>query len=477
METFDTEIQGARALLTRFPLHAALDPPFGQTPHLLLAGLAAPAWAFLGQALRIIQYGNDTPTVTLLCEDPGQARIDFGSRYPQALQVADIRLFRLDEAPPLAAVRPVTLVLVCLDDPLEARYQAVRLAGEIARLQRISPLILVEMGLQVPFDRLEPWDGQIVPVSHVQESGRAKKRSAGLGDEIAQTIHDHYRDTFEALGGDPEANPALRPWASLPDTYRRSSRHQADHIAAKLSIVDCLAVADDRVEFFAFSPQEVERLAIAEHQRWAAERYLDGWTYGPERVNALKRHPDLVPYDALSEAAKDKDRFAVRHIAHLLAGSELGIVRLLIIALDETSVPNAPDPRSRLMASELLERLESRYPDRALVLASTLMSPPARQLVRQAMEQGQARLFWLLSGTIEEILARQPDESSRLELLALAARAERRIQLQGADELSRWLRSRPEIRVELGGRTSESMPEKRVVWDPESNRLEWNFEY
>jgi hypothetical protein len=477
LETFDIETQGARALLARFPLHVTLDPPFGQTPHLLLAGLAAPAWAFLDQALQIIQYGNDTPVVTLLCEDPACARTDFGSRYPQAFQVADIRFVRLEETPPLVAVRPVTLALVCLDDPLEARRQAERLAREIARLQQVSPLILVEMGLQMPSERLDTWDGQIVPVSHVRESDRDGTGPARLGDEIARTIHDHYRDTFEALGGDPETNPALQPWTSLPDTYQRSSRHQADHITAKLSIVDCLAVPEGRVEFFAFSPLEVERLAVVEHQRWAAERYLDGWTHGPERVNALKRHPDLIPYAALSEAAKDKDRFAVRHITHLLARLELGIVRLLIVGLDEASVPNVPDRRSRLMANELLERLESRYPDRELVLASTLMHPMSRQLVRQALEPGQARLFWLLPVTIADVLAGQPDESARLELLALAARAERRIQLQGADELSRWLRERAEILVEPGGRTSESLPVKRVVWDPESNRLDWNFEY
>lgn len=33
-----------------------------------------------------------------------------------------------------------------------------------------------------------------------------------------------------------------------------------------------------------------------------------GWTYGEERSNALKRHPCLVPYDELPEVEKAYDR-------------------------------------------------------------------------------------------------------------------------------------------------------------------------
>jgi ryanodine receptor 2 len=33
-----------------------------------------------------------------------------------------------------------------------------------------------------------------------------------------------------------------------------------------------------------------------------------GWTYGPERSDALKHHPCLVPYDDLPEVEKAYDR-------------------------------------------------------------------------------------------------------------------------------------------------------------------------
>ena len=52
------------------------------------------------------------------------------------------------------------------------------------------------------------------------------------------------------------------------------------------------------------------REAIAEnaHEIWAAERLAQGWSYGPERNDAKKETPCLVPYSRLPEKEKDFDR-------------------------------------------------------------------------------------------------------------------------------------------------------------------------
>lgn len=52
----------------------------------------------------------------------------------------------------------------------------------------------------------------------------------------------------------------------------------------------------------------VELLANNVHEVWAQERMNEGWTYGPERDDALKQTPCLVPYDQLEESEKDYDR-------------------------------------------------------------------------------------------------------------------------------------------------------------------------
>ncbi len=51
-----------------------------------------------------------------------------------------------------------------------------------------------------------------------------------------------------------------------------------------------------------------EKLAENNHNLWAQKRIAEGWTYGPNRDDAKKTHPDLVPYPELPESEKEYDR-------------------------------------------------------------------------------------------------------------------------------------------------------------------------
>jgi len=53
-----------------------------------------------------------------------------------------------------------------------------------------------------------------------------------------------------------------------------------------------------------------ERLAQNAHDVWARQRIAEGWTYGPQRDDTAKKHPDLVPYGELPESEKQYDRSA-----------------------------------------------------------------------------------------------------------------------------------------------------------------------
>jgi hypothetical protein len=52
----------------------------------------------------------------------------------------------------------------------------------------------------------------------------------------------------------------------------------------------------------------IESLAANTHDVWAQQRMADGWTYGPQRDDAQKHNPCLVPYEQLSEKEKEYDR-------------------------------------------------------------------------------------------------------------------------------------------------------------------------
>lgn len=52
----------------------------------------------------------------------------------------------------------------------------------------------------------------------------------------------------------------------------------------------------------------LEELAKNVHDQWSKQRIAEGWTYGPERNDALKQTPCLVPYEQLPEIEKEYDR-------------------------------------------------------------------------------------------------------------------------------------------------------------------------
>lgn len=51
-----------------------------------------------------------------------------------------------------------------------------------------------------------------------------------------------------------------------------------------------------------------EALAENVHDTWARARMDSGWTWGPQRNDALKQNPCLVPYRDLPDSEKAYDR-------------------------------------------------------------------------------------------------------------------------------------------------------------------------
>lgn len=75
--------------------------------------------------------------------------------------------------------------------------------------------------------------------------------------------------------------------------------------------LDDISLTDDFFEL---------REAIAEnaHNVWAKARMAEGWTYGPERDDEKKQHPDLIPYSALPDNEKDYDRLMAMNTIKLV---------------------------------------------------------------------------------------------------------------------------------------------------------------
>jgi hypothetical protein len=145
-------------------------------------------------------------------------------------------------------------------------------------------------------------------------------------DSLAREIHERYRQTQSSEKGADHQRPsgdlALREWDMLREDFRESNRQQADHLPVKLRAVNCeyrlYKPGEARgSDGFNFTNEEIETMAIMEHNRWNAERWLGGWRKGPRDKGRMVT-PHLVEWEELPEEVKKYDRDTVRSIPNLV---------------------------------------------------------------------------------------------------------------------------------------------------------------
>jgi hypothetical protein len=151
----------------------------------------------------------------------------------------------------------------------------------------------------------------------------------GTRELLAREIHEDYVRRQRERGETPDSKPSVVDWEGLDERFRESSRRQADHVGAKLRAVGygLEPLTDWDAELVAFSPEEVEKLAEMEHERWCEERLGDGWRWGPQRDDGQQIHPDLVSWERLAEPEREIDRDAVRALPASLARAGFGVYR------------------------------------------------------------------------------------------------------------------------------------------------------
>jgi voltage-gated potassium channel Kch len=146
-------------------------------------------------------------------------------------------------------------------------------------------------------------------------------------DTLANRIHEYYRSGRVAANDGRLSSQYDVDWDFLPEEVKESNRNQADHIRIKLRAVGydlCMTESGKSNGVPAkgrkFKKGPIEILAEMEHNRWKAERFLEGWRYGPEKNIDGKLHPDLVTWDKLPNSERDVNRRAVERIPDILEG-------------------------------------------------------------------------------------------------------------------------------------------------------------
>ena len=120
-----------------------------------------------------------------------------------------------------------------------------------------------------------------------------------------------------------------------------------------------------------------------------------------KRDDAAKIHPDIIPYDDLTEARKDLDREQIKIITRLLGTTGRRAVRDLVIALE----PGADG--ANLVSKAVLDQIAAQYPDRALVVLGAFDDEAARTALLAAQAWG-AIVYLTAAADPESIVARRP---------------------------------------------------------------------
>ncbi len=360
------------------------------------------------------------PRVTILDPDPLAVRKRLDRDMPEIALSAEIAVIELDAltltAPggPLAEAEraaPLTLIVIALDD----LGPALGIMTSLARMQESenlavgSVLVLTEAQRSL-FDLARP-------AGRERDLGRRWTVRGGIegdadvldlvthrADRLAALIHETYRARFGGFG------LAGAPWAALPETYRRANRRAAEHLPLKLWTLGLREAAgsagpfavephtyDNVIRPCAASTAEdalLRRLSRIEHDRWCAERRLDGWRYGEVRDDARRIHPKLVPFDdprfTDEDIEKDADqvRFLFGTVVEAAAGGAVTPLVLGVLAGPRAS------PGIDIPAALLLCRKEAWRP--VVVVSGLVDAAECRLLAALDRELGAAGRGWRL---------------------------------------------------------------------------------
>lgn len=161
------------------------------------------------------------------------------------------------------------------------------------------------------------------------------KNNGELIERLAESVHEIFCEEMKSKGytwgpvndDKKKQHSSLVDFSELPEDEKEQNRGNVRDIWNKLKRVNYIIVPARRGETTVeFTDGEVEKLAEEEHERWMKQKLAGGWRYAARTDKTRKVHGGLVPWKELPENEKEKDRFLIRGIPHILekAGCRMG---------------------------------------------------------------------------------------------------------------------------------------------------------
>jgi voltage-gated potassium channel Kch len=316
--------------------------------HVLFIGFEALVRELILQVALNAHYTDfRKPRVTVLCRDSRENSVErFLYRFPHLREVIEIDFIYDDpmtiDEDKWHAIQGKSAFRVCyvaMQNDVEAILSARRL-NRLRRLMQRAPLNFVVCLNQqntlaeiidddfLPIQADKSGLPDYAPIEYFETLDYTLSIDVVVNEELdvmARTLHYAYLRAQESRGEGAAVNASVTPWSELPAHKKKANQHAAAHLDVKLRIAGCEArPLSFPVPEVCFPPDEalLEQLAQLEHRRWMADKFLAGYSYGEVRDEDRMLHPDLIPWDALTDPDKDKDRENIRAIPALLATAE-----------------------------------------------------------------------------------------------------------------------------------------------------------
>ena len=344
LEFFNVYESGSRELLRRFPPFAT--PGLSDSaPRIVVVGLGQMGRTLIVRAAEMWRErrpGSEVRLRVTAVERSADSKLDLlAAQYPALQRICDLDAVPIDiesaafeQGDFLADSEgrfDIDTVYVCVDDPGLGMDAGLALLRRMAG--RDAPVVVCTVqnsGLAALFVASAAHE-RLHTFSPLEETCTVEVLLGGVYELLARAIHADYLALQRLEGQSPGTNPAAVAWESLPEHLKESNRDQAADIGAKLAAVGCgiEPLTDWDAALLTLSAAEVELLARMEHVRWMNHRREDGWRFhrGP-KDEARKTHPDLVPYEELTEAKREYDRNTVRAIPAFLRRAGFRMYRL-----------------------------------------------------------------------------------------------------------------------------------------------------
>jgi hypothetical protein len=342
----------ARKLFLEFPPDATVAQSSDRV-HIILLGLTAPSEALIHQAVKLGHYkSGKQPKITIVDSDIesklAQARAQMNSlkKWIQIIQCdVDLELIEASKIESLLSSKDsVTMVYICSNDEI------INLRLAILFLEIMEKNIGPNQITSFKVVALDPPGGTVLSDfylygkhagkfhtfslvgtdQNLKKSVLADSLLSDLDDNVSRSLHGSYVEKdLQMLKDNPDhkAHPYSVPWDQLPENIRNANRAVADHFEIKLRAIGCKMVAKELGKEARLNTAEIEQLAYMEHQRWWADRSINGWKFAKTRDDQNKLHPNMIPYNELSEADKQKDRDSVLKMLDVVRSEGYRVVR------------------------------------------------------------------------------------------------------------------------------------------------------